>query len=95
MGYSKKLVNTVVRLAKKDSVFVYFQLEGNENICFYSTLKASRSGDDRCDLLLTTTFELEKEFDQLLRRLQKKISMEVIRKEEVSDSPSAHIKYER
>lgn len=90
LNYSQSYIQTkllhhlVVRVAKNNSVFVYFTLESNEGLCFYSTLDDSLSTLYR-DIDLTVTPEFYENLKQLLASLQKLFPLEIIVDEVKSD----------
>ncbi len=60
-----QLRQTVIRVPKEQSAFVYFTLEANENICFYSTL-THITGDSFRDIDIKTDISLENELKYTL-----------------------------
>ena len=56
-----QLFNYTIRVPKKDSAFLYFQLEANEGLCFYSTLESSL-GQPYRDIEIKGHTSLETEF---------------------------------
>ena len=71
---NRQLFQTVIRIAKEDSVFTYFILESNENLCFYSTVEESLSQPYR-DLVITSAVEFKSEIERLLQRLSKEFQI--------------------
>lgn len=69
-----QLITYKIRVPKKESSFVYFQLEANEGIAFYSTLKTP-IGVEYCDLELSCHSSLKKELDHILNQLDKKFKI--------------------
>lgn len=86
LNYSKTklLHHLVVRVAKNNSVFVYFTLESNEGLCFYSTLDESLATLYR-DIDLTVTPEFYENVKQILVSLQKLFPVEIMVDEVKSD----------
>ena len=63
IGKTKKndqLLHIVIRVPKEQSAFVYFTLEANENLCFYSTLPHV-TGDSFRDIDIKTDISLKDE----------------------------------
>ncbi len=77
MGNNTEFYRTVIRVPKADSAFVYFQLEANEGVCFYSTLKESL-GESYRDIMVTTDPSYEDETKRILEFLQKSIAFEFL-----------------
>ena len=82
---TKKLRQLRVRVTKADSSFVYFTLEANEGIAFYSTLDDSCDEEHR-DLLIRTTTEYYTPLMDEIGHLQKKMPIEILSEEEIDDS---------
>lgn len=59
--------NFVIRVPKEESAFIYFQLEANEGLCFYSTLESSLGRPYR-DIELTGAKEFEQEVRRIISR---------------------------
>lgn len=72
------LCNIIIRVPKKESAFVYFQLEANENLCFYSTLPSPGSATHR-DISISCTSGLREEVERLLSVLGDKCSMDILK----------------
>lgn len=64
----------IIRIPKEHSAFTYFQLEANENICFYSTLDESL-GQPYRDLLIQGSLEFYPETKRILEVLSQKFSL--------------------
>ena len=67
----------IIRIPKAHSAFTYFQLEANENLCFYSTLDESL-GQPYRDLLIQGSLEFYLETKRLLDLLSQKFSLEYL-----------------
>lgn len=67
----------IIRVPKAHSAFTYFQLEANENLCFYSTLEESL-GQPYRDLLLQGSIEFYNETKRLLNQLQQEYPIEYL-----------------
>ncbi len=67
----------ILRVPKQDSAFLYFTLEANEGICFYSTLPYE-TGVTHRDIEITGSPELYPELQTILTGLKNKISFEII-----------------
>lgn len=71
------IFRVVIRLPKADSAFVYFQLEANEGLCFYSTLEDSLGTPYR-DLELSGHVSIRPEFNKMFSYLQEKIEITIL-----------------
>jgi hypothetical protein len=79
-----QLFHIVIRLAKEDSAFFYFQLEANDGLCFYSTLDHPPHAQYR-DIDLKGDVLLKKELNHLIGECAKKFKVEIILDEVVID----------
>ena len=71
----KLLLRTTLSMEKDVTSFLYFTLEANEGICFYSTLPFEK-GDKYRDIVLYSTPELKPDLENILSHLKKTISFE-------------------
>ena len=83
-NHSAQLFHYVVRLAKEDSAFFYFQLEANDGICFYSTLPYTPHDQFR-DIDLKGDILLKKEMDYILEVCGAKFAIEFLVNETIDD----------
>ena len=67
----------VIRVPKKDSSYVYFTLEANEGLCFYSTLEHQKESPHR-DIEINLTKSLANEFLTVFSFLQKHIDITIL-----------------
>jgi hypothetical protein len=81
---SKKLIKTVLRMAKNYSSFFYFTMEANENMAFYSTLPFEKGQNFR-DIVVYSTPELYKNFQNILTHCQKNAEIEILEESEIDD----------
>ena len=72
-----KLLKMIIRLDKKDASFVYFTLESNEGLCFYSTLSESLKQPYR-DIEINLTESLRNEFLTVFNYLCQKVEITII-----------------
>ena len=72
-----RVFHYVVEVPKGDSAFLYFQMEANEGLCFYSTLEHIE-GDTHRKISIIGDRSLKKEVDHLLQQLQLKIDLQFI-----------------
>ncbi len=79
-----QLVHTIIRVPKEESAFVYFTLEANEGLSFYSTLEESL-GQGYRDIVIKTHISLEAELDHLMDVLGKEIPFEIKLREIIED----------
>jgi len=82
---SKELYYCRVRVPKDEAYFVYFTLESNEGLCYYSTVDESLKGQYR-DIDLKCSIELRSSLEALLNSLQAKIRLDIIQSEVIKDS---------
>lgn len=73
----KSSFKLIIRVPKAHSAFTYFQLEANENLCFYSTLDESL-GQPYRDLQIQGSVEFYDETKRLLEVLSKEYSVEYL-----------------
>lgn len=73
----KSSFKLIIRVPKAHSAFTYFQLEANENLCFYSTLDESL-GQPYRDLQIQGSVEFYDETKRLLEVLSKDYSVEYL-----------------
>ena len=74
---NQEVYQTVIRVNKEDSAFIYFQLEANEGVCFYSTLKESL-GEPYRDIKVTAHISLAEETKRILNILSSKLSIKTV-----------------
>lgn len=79
-----QLIHTIIRVPKQESAFVYFTLEANEGLSFYSTLEESL-GQGYRDIVIKTHESLEGELDHLMNVLGKEMPIEVLLREKIED----------
>ena len=82
---SRKLYNLIIRVSKKASSFLYFTLESNENLAFYSTLDQDKPCDFR-DIDIKCTIELKDEVTSVLEHFKKLHPFEILHEETIPDS---------
>lgn len=74
---SHKLYEITLRMSKDYTSFLYFILESNENIAFYSTLPFEK-GQSYRDVVIRSTPELQKDLQSILEHLKNKITYDVL-----------------
>lgn len=82
---SNILIRTVIRVPKEESAFIYFTLEANENLAFYSTLENSL-GEGHRDIDIKTHEGLEAELDHLIKVLGEEVPIEILLREKIEDN---------
>ena len=82
--HSSQLFHITVRLNKEDSAFLYFQLESNDGLCFYSTLPYEPHTQYR-DIDLKGDILLKAEVQHLLDECSKKFKIDVLIDETIPD----------
>lgn len=74
---NQDLVQYTIRLAKKDSAMLYFILEANENIAFYSTLEGDKAEGFR-DIQINCHTSLKTQLDNILGHFSKKYPIQYL-----------------
>lgn len=74
---SSQLRRLRIRTPKEDASFIYFTLESNEGLAFYSTLEDSIRGPYR-DIELYSPMSLASEFQNLLDHLKSSVSYDIL-----------------
>ena len=74
---TEKILQIVIEVDKKDSSFVYFTLEANEGLCFYSTLP-HKDGDLTRKIDINLTESLKNEFLTVFNYLKSKLTINII-----------------
>lgn len=82
---TQQLLRTVLRTSKYDSMFLYFILESNEGLCYFSTLESSLGTSYR-DIDIHCSIELKQTLLKVLEHIGKSIEFEVLLEETVKDS---------
>ena len=72
-----KIVSKVLKTSKKDSAFLYFVLESNEGLCFYSTLDESLGQSYRL-IKINYTPDFQEQIHNLISHCQKSIDIEIL-----------------
>ena len=67
----------IIRVTKKDSSYVYFTLEANEGLCFYSTLDHQKESEFR-DIEINLTNSLVNEFLTVFNFIKEKLEVTVL-----------------
>lgn len=91
MAENTKLRHLILRVAKDQAAFLYFQLEANEGLAFYSTLDQSLRESFR-DVELFSPMELAPELNHFLEAIHKEVEPLVILDEVINDEESAAMK---
>ena len=73
----QELTQYTIRVAKKDSSMLYFILEANENIAFYSTLKGNKAEGYR-DIQINCHNSLKEQLDNILGHFSKKYPIQYL-----------------
>ena len=72
-------------MPKQESSFLYFLLEGHDNLCFYSTIP-HEIGEMSREVEVFTAIEFQNDMDRLWDSLKVPLSLEVKENQIVSDS---------
>ncbi|MDD0853754.1 hypothetical protein HBN50_11645 [Halobacteriovorax sp. GB3] len=73
----QKIFHYIIRVPKEESAFTYFQLEANENLCFYSTLESSVKEGFR-DIMIKGTLEMKEEVTRIIGKLKEQYPIEIL-----------------
>ncbi len=73
----QELTQYTIRVTKKDSSMLYFILEANENIAFYSTLEGNKADGYR-DIQINCHISLKQQLDNILEHFSKKYPIEYL-----------------
>jgi len=71
------LCHFILKMPKNQSSFLYFILEGHDNLCFYSTLP-HKEGDTHRIMELFSTIEFLDDLKRLWTYLKNKLQIEVL-----------------
>jgi hypothetical protein len=71
-------------MPKKHTAFLYFQLESNEGICFYSTLTYD-THDNMRTITCTSSIEYKQQLSEIIARLTNKLEITVLNEEEIQN----------
>jgi len=82
-----EIYHLVIRVSKAQSSFVYFTLESNDGLGFYSTLDCP-DGHPWRDIDIKGSADFLPELERLLEFLGRSFPIEMVRKEIVLDSAS-------
>jgi hypothetical protein len=78
MNEKDRVFHTIIRVPKSESAFVYFQLEANEGLCFYSTLENSL-GEGHRDIEIKSDISTQVEVERVIDFLKQKIAIEILK----------------
>ena len=82
---TKELYYCILRMPKDHAYFVYFTLESNEGLCFFSTLDESLKGQYR-DIEVRCSIEMSGQLKALISRLQTEFRLDVLEEKTIKDS---------
>jgi hypothetical protein len=94
MDNKNQLIHKIIRLPKDESAFLYFQLESNEGLCFYSTLDQSLKEPYR-DIEIFGHQSLKEQIDHFFYSIQKSLNIEIVLDEIIDDSTKAVQQYDK
>lgn len=83
---NSQLFHFVIRVPKEDAAFTYFQMEANEGLCFYSTLKTSL-GEGFRDISIIGSICFRQEFSHFLQSLTREVPLEILQENLLPDGP--------
>ena len=72
-----QIYTIIIRVPKKDSSYVYFTLEANEGLCFYSTLEHQKESPYR-EIEINLTSSLTNEFLTVFESLRDRIEVHIL-----------------
>jgi hypothetical protein len=81
-----QLIHLIIRVSKENSHFVYFVLEANEGLCFYSTLDVAL-GATFCEIDITGSMEFKDEILRLLSKIHENYPIDILVSEVIYDKP--------
>lgn len=90
----RRLRHLILRVAKDQAAFLYFQLEANEGLAFYSTLDVSLREAYR-DIELFSPESLNDEINHFLKAMESQVSPLIVLDEMIEDSPEAIDKFSK
>ena len=74
---NQEILSYTIRVSKRDSSMLYFILESNENIAFYSTLPGDKSEAYR-DIQINCHISMKPHLDSVLEHFSKKYPLEYL-----------------
>ena len=74
---TEKLLQIIIEVDKKDSSFIYFTLEANEGLCFYSTLN-HQEGEQTRKIDIHLTKSVKNEFLTVFNYLKSKLTINIV-----------------
>lgn len=77
MSNNAELYQSTLRVTKEDSAFLYFQLEANEGLCFYSTIP-HQNGDKHRDVTISCHISMKADVLRLIDHLKTKFPIEIL-----------------
>ena len=80
----RELIRYHLKLPKEHSSFLYFVLEGHDNLSFYSTLPHEEGSQFR-ELELFSPIEFTEDLDRLWQHLEDSLKLQVLLKEIYKD----------
>lgn len=81
----KKLRNLIIKVPREHSSMLYFILESNDNLSFYSTLSFEKDALYR-EITLYCTPEFSEQLDNLLEHFHQRYPIKVLEDKIVTDS---------
>ncbi|MCF8060119.1 MAG: hypothetical protein K9K67_12540 [Bacteriovoracaceae bacterium] len=85
LNSSAELRHIIVRVPKDQAAFLYFQLEANEGLAFYSTIDKSLREPFR-DIEMFSPMSLSKEISHFIEYVQKEVPLIFLVDEIIQDS---------
>lgn len=84
MPHLDQLYHLIIRVPKEESSFVYFILEANEGLAFYSTLD-HQEGDAHRDIDISTSISFKDDLQYLIKKLSNDFSITTLKEEVIAD----------
>lgn len=88
------LFHWILRVPKDQAAFLYFQLEANEGLCFYSTLDQSLKEPYR-DIEIFSPEGLEMEMRHFIENIKQEVSPIILLEEKIPDEKEALNKFSK
>lgn len=82
---TQQLFHYLVRVSKKDSALLYFQLEANDGLSFYSTTEESLGSVYR-DIELKGSIEYRPQIQNLFESLKNEFPIQILKDEIIIDA---------
>jgi hypothetical protein len=82
---TQEIIQKTFRLSKADSSYLYFMLESNEGLAFYSTLPFDK-GDETRDIIINILPEHLPQVENIFKECSKRFEMNLLAERTIKDS---------